>query len=216
LQGHGEQVFSGTSNEIVVATVSGCLCNAVCQLILTILQDLALHSMEALLNECGIKNIHGEKDSEVFNNLKAHCGGLDFVSIIELIVSVLKARTLRKSCLQRAIRELWQQDLVELDDLVKWVDEGFQVSGDEVIRAKTAKFIRQTAELNRTEMKVAEICVFLFAVWQFIMALFRFHQLIVLLSTKISLLKVYGLQALSGFSSTTQLAYKARFLRTCG
>ena len=77
MQGHGEQVFSGTSNEIVVATVSGCLCNAVCQLILTILQDLALHSMEALLNECVIKNIHGEKDSEVLNNLKGLVHGRD-------------------------------------------------------------------------------------------------------------------------------------------
>lgn len=117
--------------------------------------------MNALLSDCTIKGVRDEKDPAVLRRLKAHCGGLGFVRIIELILSAIRIRKdTRKSCLQRAINELWVLDMVSIEDLVKWVDKEVQVSGDEVLREKTGKFIRQTAELYRSEAKVAEVCVF--------------------------------------------------------
>jgi hypothetical protein len=65
LQVSGQQVMAGTSNDIVVARVSGCLCGAACPPILIILQDLAVVHMTESLSDCMIKHVHGEKDFEV-------------------------------------------------------------------------------------------------------------------------------------------------------
>jgi hypothetical protein len=147
---------------------------------LILLQFLALNSIIALVKDCVTKPIGAAKDAKVVKDLKQHCVGFNFVSIIELFISAqsvcMEAMSSPGYVVQRAISEVYTLHLVEKKDLCQWGEKTIKVEGDDFLRMKAVSWIRRVAVAQGV---VAEVCVWfaaVIAVCQRISALFRFQR----------------------------------------
>jgi len=142
--------------------VSGWFWCTACQFVLILLQFLALGSIIALVRDCVTKAIGVAKDAQVVKDLKEHCRGLDFVSIIQLFISAQQCVPDMSSpgyVVQRAISEVYMRELVVKKDLCKWGDKIIKVEGDDFLRMKAYSWIRKLAVAQGAVAEVAEVCV---------------------------------------------------------
>ena len=127
---------------------------------LILLQFLALGSIIALVRDCVTKAIGAAKDAQVVKDLKEHCSGHDFVSIIQLFISAqdvcMGAMSSPGYVVQRAISEVYTLQLVLKKDLCDWGDKIIKVEGDDFLRMKAISWIRKVAVAQGV---AAEVCV---------------------------------------------------------
>jgi hypothetical protein len=147
---------------------------------LILLQFLALNSIIALVKDCVTKPIGAAKDAKVVKDLKQHCRGLDFVSIIQLFISAqsvcVDAMSSPGYVVQRAISEVYTLHLVVKKDICQWGEKNIKVEGDDFLRMKALSWIRRVAVAQGV---AAEVCVWsaaVIAVCQRISAFFRFQR----------------------------------------